>query len=79
LDLPFHLQLDIAARYLDNLPKTIATVAVPSYFTFDTRIAYTFRQFEIAVVGQNLWENKHTEFGALNFPRNLYAKISARF
>jgi len=79
LDLPFHLQLDIAARYLDKLPKTIATVAVPSYFTFDTRIAYTFRQYEIAVVGQNLWEEKHTEFGALNFPRNLYAKISARF
>lgn len=79
LDLPFHLQLDIAARYLDKLPKTIATVAVPSYFTFDTRIAYTFRQYEIAVVGQSLWEEKHTEFGALNFPRNLYAKISARF
>ncbi|HEU4634128.1 MAG TPA: TonB-dependent receptor [Flavisolibacter sp.] len=79
LDLPLHLQLDIAARYLSGLPKTIATAAVPSYFTFDSRIAYTFRQFEVAVVGQNLWEDKHTEFGVLSLPRNVYAKISARF
>lgn len=79
LNLPAHLQLDIAARYTDGLPKTLATANVPSYFTFDTRLAYTFRQFELAVVGQNLWEDKHTEFGTLNIPRSVYAKISARF
>jgi iron complex outermembrane receptor protein len=79
LDLPLHLQLDIAARYLSGLPKTLATVAVPSYFTFDTRLAYTFKWIEIAVVGQNLMEDNHTEFGSSNIPRNIYAKISARF
>lgn len=78
LDLPLHLQLDIAARYLSGLPKTLATVAVPSYFTFDTRLAYTFKWIEIAVVGQNLLEDNHTEFGSSNIPRNFYAKISAR-
>ena len=31
LDLPLHLQLDVAARYLGGLPKTIATAAVPSF------------------------------------------------
>jgi iron complex outermembrane receptor protein len=79
LDLPYHLQLDIAARYLTSLAKTLATAAVPAYFTFDTRLAYTYKQLELAVVGQNLWEDEHTEFGVLRIPRSVYAKISARF
>ena len=79
LDLPLHLQLDIVARYLDPLQKTFATAAVPSYFTYDARLAYSVKGFEIAVVGQNLSEKNHTEFGTFNLPRNVYAKISARF
>jgi iron complex outermembrane receptor protein len=42
-DLPFNLHIDVIARYLDYLPATLATIKVPSYFTFDTRIAYTMR------------------------------------
>jgi iron complex outermembrane receptor protein len=79
LDLPYHLQLDVAARYLTSLSKTLATAAVPGYFTFDTRLAYTYRQFELAVAGQNLWEDEHAEFGVLRIPRSVYAKISGRF
>jgi iron complex outermembrane receptor protein len=80
LDLPFHLKLDIAGRYLDGLPKTIATtVDVPAYSTFDVRLAYVIRGLEIALVGQNLAEKKHTEYGPFYMPRNFYAKISTRF
>lgn len=79
LDLPFHLQFDVTARYYDPLPKTFATVMVPNYSTFDARLAYVYHGFEIAVVGQNLAEKHHTEFGAFNLPRSVYAKITARF
>lgn len=79
LDLPAHIQFDLAVRYLDPLSKTFATAAVPSYFTFDARLAYTFKGFELAVVGQNLAEKKHTEFGTITIPRSVYGKITARF
>lgn len=79
LDLPLHISVDVAARYMSGLPKTIATEQVPSYVTFDARLAYTFKQFEMALVGQNLCKERHTEYGILNIPRSVYAKISARF
>lgn len=79
LDLPGHFQFDVVARYLDRLPKTFATVAVPSYLTFDARLAFTFKGFEFAVIGQNLSEKNHTEFGSFQIPRSVYGKITARF
>jgi Outer membrane receptor for ferrienterochelin and colicins len=79
LDLSSRLQLDIAGRYQGMLVKTIATERVPEYFTFDTRIAYTYKKTELAIVGQNLFKKKHTEFGTMEIPRNIYAKITARF
>ena len=80
LNLPFNIEFDITARYLDELPSTLALpVAVPAYTTFDARLAYTYKGFEIAVVGQNLAEKKHTEFGNILMPRHVYAKIIARF
>jgi iron complex outermembrane receptor protein len=79
LDLPHHFQLDFTGRYLDGLAATFATVDVPAYWTFDARLAYTFKGFELAVIGQNLSEKNHSEFGAANIPRSVYAKISARF
>ncbi|MGI8637191.1 MAG: TonB-dependent receptor plug domain-containing protein [Segetibacter sp.] len=77
-DLPFNLHLDVIARYLDYLPKTIATAQVPGYFTFDTRIAYTIKHIEVSVVGQNLYKKNHTEFNTLNIPRGVYAKLTFR-
>jgi iron complex outermembrane receptor protein len=79
LDLPLNFQLDLTGRYLGKLDKTFATAAVPSYITFDARLAYVRRGFEFAVVGQNLGDRNHTEFGTFNIPRHFYAKISARF
>jgi iron complex outermembrane receptor protein len=79
LDLPLHLQFDVAARYLDPLAKTFATVYVPSYLTFDARLAYARKGWDLAVVGQNLGQKNHTEFGTFLIPRSVYAKISARF
>ena len=78
-ELPFHLHLDVIARYLDDLPATVATAMVPAYFTFDTRIAWTYKKVELSVTGQNLQQKKHVEFGNLQIPRSVYAKITCRF
>jgi len=78
-DLPWHLHLDFVGRYLDNLPKTISTVAVPSYATFDLRLAYAGKILELALIGQNLAQKDHREFGPFNIPRNYQVKLSARF
>jgi hypothetical protein len=78
MNLPFNLHLDIAARYLDYLPTTIATAEVPAYFTFDTRIAYTLDKFEVSITGQNLYKKNHKEFATFNIPRGIYAKLICR-
>lgn len=79
LDLPAHFQFDIVGRYLDPLAKTFATAAVAAYLTFDARLAYNLKGFEIALVGQNLAKKNHTEFGTFVIPRGVYGKITARF
>lgn len=79
LDLPGRFQFDVVGRYLDGLAKSFATADVPAYWTFDARLAYTLKGFELAVMGQNLKQKNHTEFGTFNLPRNVFAKLSARF
>jgi iron complex outermembrane receptor protein len=79
LNLPFGLNLDVSARYLTRIPKSFATAEVPRYFTFDSRLAWNIRKLELAIVGQNLWRKKHTEFGVLGIPRSVYAKAAVRF
>ncbi len=79
LDLPLHLQLDVVARHLDGLSASFATARVPAYRTFDARLAYSGKGWELALAGQNLAENKHTEFGTFELPRHFYAKLTARF
>ncbi|HYE55904.1 MAG TPA: TonB-dependent receptor, partial [Chitinophagaceae bacterium] len=79
LDLPFGLQLDMAGRHVDGLPQTLATPRVPAYFTFDARLAYARKGFELAIVGQNLFMKDHAEFGTFNIPRHVYARLTARF
>lgn len=73
------LDFDIVARYLDYIPASFATARVPEYFTFDARIAYRYKAFELALVGQNLWNEKHSEFGTTLIQRSLYAKVTCRF
>src|SRR6266516_4160343 len=62
MDLPAHLQFDVTARYVDTLPSP----NVPSYLTFDVRLAWTpIPRLELSVVGQNLLDNQHPEFGGV--------------
>ncbi|HSU53539.1 MAG TPA: TonB-dependent receptor [Candidatus Dormibacteraeota bacterium] len=80
LDLPYHLSLDTDFRYVDRLP----TPHVPSYLTFDVRVAWqATRHMELSIVGQNLWDPSHPEFGPpgtrQEIPRSVYGKITWRF
>ncbi|GAB4091555.1 TonB-dependent receptor plug domain-containing protein [Flaviaesturariibacter terrae] len=78
VELPAHFQLDLTLRYMDELPKTLATAYVPTYTTFDAHLAYTWRFLEAAVVGQNLGDSRHPEFGTQQIARSYYLKLAAR-
>jgi iron complex outermembrane receptor protein len=59
---PGGLQFDLIGRYVDRLPGF--TPVVESYLSLDVRLAWRPRKdLEIAVVGQNLLDPHHAEFG----------------
>ncbi|MBN2216538.1 MAG: TonB-dependent receptor [Pirellulales bacterium] len=59
-DLGRRWELDSGLRYVDALP----TQNVPAYITMDARLAWRPSQsLEIALVGQNLFDPHHPEFG----------------
>ena len=83
LDITPNLQLDLWLRYVDALPA----LDVPSYTTLDARIAWKpLNDVEISVVGQNLFQSSHAEWGAdrdnhspSEVERALYGKIAICF
>jgi iron complex outermembrane receptor protein len=77
MNLPAHFQLDAVGRYVDTLQNP----NVPSYVSFDVRVAWWWRDdLEISIVGQNLWDNQHPEFGAATtreeIPRSVFGKVA---
>jgi iron complex outermembrane receptor protein len=83
IELPDNISLDLWARYVDRLPAR----DIDSYFTFDARLAWRpTENLEFALVGQNLWDNRHPEFSVglvevqrTEVERSVYAKITWRF
>jgi iron complex outermembrane receptor protein len=75
MDLPGGFELDVTGRYADDLPSP----EVPSYFALDARIAWEYKDLEIALVGQNLTESRHREFGVREIPRAVYGRVTLRF
>ncbi len=58
-DLSPEWQFDLGLRYVDEL-----AARAPNYFTMDARLGFhPTKNFELAVVGQNLLDNHHMEFG----------------
>jgi iron complex outermembrane receptor protein len=81
------LEFDNALRWVDQLVTNNAQTrgTVPSYFSLDTRLAWHLsRGLELSLVGQNLLQPRHVEYG---FPtslreqidRSVYAKVAWRF
>ena len=75
LDLPYNFTFDLSGRYVDVL----SSPHVPSYVTFDSRLAWRFKSLELSVVGQNLLESEHREFGARRIPRSVYGKVTWKY
>lgn len=83
-DLPGNVDLDFWTRWVDRLPA----FGVDGYFDLDVRLAWRPRHWlELALVGQNLVDAQHPEFGPdpnvrtqINeVPRGVYGQITARF
>jgi len=82
LFMPYDVQLINALYYVDRLPAE----SIESYVRFDTQVIWKpLKGLELALVGQNLLDNKHPEFGAsLNgavneIPRAFYGRITVRY
>lgn len=80
VNLPRGFELDLTARYVDTLPSP----NVPSYFAFDARLGWRVTtNLDLSVVGQNLCDNQHPEFGSAptrqEIPRSIYGKVSWHF
>jgi iron complex outermembrane receptor protein len=78
LTLPRKLEFDQTYRYVSALPAQ----SVKSYSTADARLGWHFsRQMELSVVGQNLLQPQHAEFGGdpggrVGIKRGVYARIT---
>ncbi len=75
MDLPKNFQFDLFGRYVDIVP---AFTPVASYFSLDARLAWAYRRFTFSIVGRNLLQDEHTEFGTHSIPRSIYQKITFR-
>lgn len=83
IDLTSNLELDLWARYVDELPN----LDIPYYITLDARLGWhPSENLEVALGVQNALENRHREFtsslvdtGYSYIERNIYGKVTWRF
>ncbi len=87
ISLPGHFEIDSRLRWVDKLRPVSGGRAgtVPGYFSLDLRLGWNpTEDLEFSIVGQNLLDNRHPEFG---FPsanrheieRSVYGKVTWRF
>lgn len=87
LDLPAGLQLDVQFRHatkIARIPEIVFGPGIDAYSELDIRFAWQAGEHtEIAVVGQNLLHDHHTEFGTPAargaIERSVYGKVAWRF
>jgi len=87
MDLPENIEFDTELRYVDQLPINNGPTAsiVPSYYELNARLAWhPTKNVEISVVGQNLLQDQHPEYGfpsttQVEIGRSVYGKIAWHF
>ena len=92
--LPHRVSFDLIGRFVDELSgfdiNNVPGIQdrIPSYFSLDTRVAWCPRKnFQLELVGQNLLQDHHLEFGtsfALRTPlaqpeRSGYLRLTFKF
>ncbi|HJT82148.1 MAG TPA: TonB-dependent receptor [Chthoniobacterales bacterium] len=76
MNLPWHLRFDTFLRYVDDLPSP----HTDSYLTADARLAWVpIKNFEVAIVGRNLFDDRHPEFVQTNNTREVQRSVYATF
>jgi iron complex outermembrane receptor protein len=77
-DITKAFSLDVTYRYVSALPGQL----VPAYSSADVNFQWRFsRQFALSMVGNNLLQPSHPEFGTdpgplVGIKRNIYAKLT---
>jgi iron complex outermembrane receptor protein len=88
LDLPRHFELDTMLYYVENLSGKVDGAGDPigSYVRADVRVGWRPTEgLEVSLVGQNLLQNRHEEFGpalltgGVSVPRSFFAKLTWRY
>ncbi len=75
LDLPARIQFDQMYRFVTALPAQ----EVPAYQTMDLHLQKTLgRDFAVELVGQNLFQNFHSEWGTVSFRQGCVACLCRR-
>jgi len=83
MDLPRDLEFDATVRYVDRLHAP----RVPSYIALDIQLAWRpTPHLEIALLGQNLLDERHLEFARdlqpprdLDLERSVFGRVTCRF
>ena len=80
MSLPDNVELDFGVRSVGELPNQ----QVPAYVAFDGRLAWQASSaVELAVVGRDLFDRQHAEFGTPSsrreIGRSVYGKVTCRF
>lgn len=88
MDLSKQVSLDLWFYYVDELNRTSFSVPMPiaEYTSMNVRLAWRpNNDLEVSLVGQNLLDNRHTEFVGENLllqtevERSVYAKVRWKF
>ncbi len=89
LNLPWHLELDMAVYYVDHLQVALgpAVSAIPSYIRPDVRLGWhPSEKLELSVTVQDLLDNRHAEFPStftsgetVDVKRAIFGQIRWRF
>lgn len=79
-DLPGNFELDLNWRRVAELPVPV----VPAYSELDVRFAWlATERFELSVVGRNLLNDRHPEYGAAavrsEYERNVFGQVRWQF
>jgi iron complex outermembrane receptor protein len=86
-DLPSNFQFDAQFRALTRIrqiPAIVSGEGLPGYEEVDVRLAWDgWRQLELSIVGQNLLNSRHIEFGGPGtrgeIERSVYGKVAWGF
>ncbi len=79
MDVAKHFQVDGTLRYVDLISGGGALPSIPSFITFDLRLAWNYKWLTLSAVGSNLAEKSHGSAGSVSITRSVFGRITCRF